>query len=297
MVWATYKKILGGELEVALERAYRRRDGTVIYVDTTNAIVYDQKGAPLVVTVVRDVTALKQAEQQRMAFALEQERMRILTDFITHASHEFRTPLSVINTSAYLLKRSADAEARQRHLSAIEAQTESITTLVEALITMLRLDSSRETFTRPVDLCGVVEGVYQRKRGEFEAGRLRTGLEFEARPVIVLGDATYLSQAVTCILDNALRFTPEDGAIQVRVEIAGQDAVIEVADTGSGIGQDDLEHIFERFYRADKARTTRGLGLGLPIAQAIVERHQGRIEVESALGRGSTFRVFLPLRA
>jgi signal transduction histidine kinase len=68
-------------------------------------------------------------------------------------------------------------------------------------------------------------------------------------------------------------------------------------DTGAGISQADLEHIFERFYRADKARTTRGLGLGLPIARAIVERHQGRIEVESALGRGSTFRVILPLRA
>ncbi len=290
-----YRKILSGDVEVELERVYRRGDGAVLYLDSSNTVVYDQEGAPLVVTVVRDVTALKQAEQQRIALALEQERMRILTDFIAQASHEFRTPLSVINTSTYVLKKADDPEVQQRHLSSIEAQAQSIATLVEGLMTMLRLDSSQTILNQQVDLCSLIEGVYQGKRGDLEAKRIQTRLEFKARPLIVSGDVGYLHQAIARILDNALHFTPDGGSIHVRAELVGKDAVVEISDTGSGIEQADLEHIFERFYRADKAGTTRGFGLGLPIARAIVERHQGKIEVESAPGRGSKFRVILPI--
>lgn len=110
-------------------------------------------------------------------------------------------------------------------------------------------------------------------------------------------DPSELRRAVFNICENAVDYTPEGGAITIRVSLDSSQVQIEVADTGIGIGDDDFPHIFERFYRADKARTGRHAGLGLAISKTIIDAHQGTIEVQSTLGEGSTFRVILPLTA
>ena len=127
-----------------------------------------------------------------------------------------------------------------------------------------------------------------------EAG-VRAFLESDAPPVWVCGDYDYLKEAILRVFQNAIRYTPAGGAITVRVAQIDNRAVIEISDTGRGIGDKDLPHIFERFYRSDDVASIQGFGLGLPIAQAVVELHGGRIEVESRAGQGSTFRLLLPV--
>ena len=111
----------------------------------------------------------------------------------------------------------------------------------------------------------------------------------------MLGDRDALRQLLLILIDNAVKYTPAPGSVRLGVRRSGDDAVIEVADTGIGIAPEDQQRIFERFYRADPARSGNGAGLGLAIARWLVDAQGGRIEVESAPGRGSVFRVLLPL--
>jgi PAS domain S-box-containing protein len=255
----------------------------------------DHKGKPGGrIIMLYDLTERKQAEQQRLALAMERERMRILSNFITQASHEFRTPLSIIKTSTYILRKTDDSLAQEQHVGKIEDQAENITTLVEALTTMSRLDGIRELPVAKVDLCKVIMTVNTNKQLALQETNIRSVIELEKQPLLVQADIGYLQQAVEAIVDNAIRFTPKGGAITVRADSRDGYAIIKITDTGVGIKEDDLPHIFERFYRADKAGTTRGFGLGLPIAKAIIELHGGRIEVKSTIGQGSVFRIVLP---
>jgi len=126
------------------------------------------------------------------------------------------------------------------------------------------------------------------------------GLSFEARlpdgPCQVIGDSAALRRLAMILIDNAMKYTPAPASVEVTVENRGSSAVLEVQDSGIGISSEDLPHIFERFYRADKVRgRDGGAGLGLAIAKWIVEQHRGEIRVESMPGQGSTFRVYLPL--
>jgi len=116
-------------------------------------------------------------------------------------------------------------------------------------------------------------------------------------PASVLGDADQLKQVLVALLDNALKYTPYEGTISLSLTTDERFAIVKVSDTGIGISPDDLPHIFERFYRADRTRSRDrgGSGLGLAIVQSIVQEHQGTIEVESTPGRGSTFTLSLPL--
>jgi signal transduction histidine kinase len=124
---------------------------------------------------------------------------------------------------------------------------------------------------------------------------LTVTLEYSEQALPVQIDSGYLRESISRIWRNAIRHTPDGGSIMIRSNSTEGMAVFEITDTGVGISEEDLPRIFERFFRTDEAGTTRGFGLGLPIARAIIERHHGRIEVESQVGQGSTFRVFLPL--
>lgn len=240
-----------------------------------------------------DVTAHKQAEQEHIELLLERERVQILTNFITQASHEFRTPLATINTRTYLLKKTSDPITQQQHINNIEARVKEINMLVVALMTLSSLDSIRKLSTEEVDLYEVIEAVHTAMQPPLLLKNIRCTLELEGQSLLIQANIAYLHQAVEAIVDNAIRFTSEGGAITIRANYSDDNAIIEITDTGGGIG-DELPHIFKRFYRADRAGTTRGFGLGLPIAKAIVELHQGTITVESKLGEGSTFRIMLP---
>lgn len=259
-------------------------------------VLRDENGAPLrIAGTTMDINMRKQMEQEQMALSLERERIQILANFITQASHEFRTPLSTINTSAYLLGKLDDAQARKTHTLQIRNQVQNITTLVNALITLSKLDGGLAGDFIRIDLNALVQGVGQVHKQVAAEKSIALNLETDSGALPIRGDQEYLKQALECVIDNAIRFTTTGGTVTVCTECIGSDAVIEISDTGEGIDADDLPRIFERFFRSDKAGTTRGFGLGLAIARTVIEQHQGSIEVSSQVGEGSTFRIRLPI--
>lgn len=301
------------------ERAQEHLDGEQVLMETGEAIVNQElfvpeelAGQPMwflvtkmpissddgsvtgLVGINRDITARKVAEQRALELALEQERSRILADFITDASHEFRTAVTIIQTSAYLLSKTSDYDKQQQQVAYIVSQLNSLVRLIDSLITMSRLDRTtqlEEQETRLDDLLRlVVESVDA--QAEDRALEIEMRLDNAVPPVRI--DREKLVNALSNILSNAIHYTPDGGKITVRTFAQDGCVAVEISDTGMGMTEDVQQHIFTRFYRADAAHTTHGFGLGLPIAQRIVELHQGRIEVESAPDSGSTFRVILP---
>jgi heavy metal sensor kinase len=225
---------------------------------------------------------------------------RRVTNFTADASHELRTPISLIRTEAETALRRSRGEAEYREtLRRILLEAERTTSLLEELLALARADSGREPLlVEPMDLRGALQEI---AAGWRQVANVR-GMQFSERllnaELRVLGDAAALRRVVDILLDNAFKYTPASGgAISLSGEQIEGHAVISVRDNGVGIAEDEQGRIFERFYRVNKGRSREmgGAGLGLAIAQWIVEQHHGKISVESTLGAGSIFRVELPL--
>lgn len=264
-----------------------------LYVTAAN-IEYD--GKPAVLGTALDITERKHAQEQRLELAVEKERVKLLSAFVRDASHDFRTPLSTINTSIYLLRRLVDPERVQRQLDVLQQQSDHLERLVDGLFTMSRLDSSGHLELNKLSLYEILHDLLTKMQTPITQKGLDLIVDFEKDVPMILADRVEIHRALMCILENAVQYTHQ-GVIRARLMIQDKHAVIEIKDDGVGIDSADLPHIFERFYRADKARSTQtgGLGLGLSIAKKIVEAHNGKIEVESEIGSGSTFRTLLPI--
>jgi two-component system, OmpR family, sensor histidine kinase CiaH len=213
--------------------------------------------------------------------------------FVADASHELRTPLAVIRANAEFLQ---ERQPASEEAAEIVSETDRLSSLVDSLLAVARGDGTGEAAHDELDLGAVVEGSAASMRSL--ASERGVALDVSAAPELrVRGSREQLRQLVVILVDNALRYTAKGG--QVDVDVAGRDgsAVMAVTDTGIGIPPDALGHVFERFYRADDARTrdSGGVGLGLAIAQKLVDEHGGRISAESTPGQGSTFTVTLPL--
>ncbi len=219
--------------------------------------------------------------------------------FIANASHELRTPLTLLRASAEVALRGLPPTERDQRelLDDIVQESDHMTRLVDDLLLLSRLDAGRLELNcerMAVDnlLCEVSREV---DRLAQERG---ISLECRAGGGIVSADRTRLRQVLLVLLDNALRYTPSGGRIELRSRINGRNVAIAVQDTGSGIAPEHLSQLFTRFYRVDSARGgDGGAGLGLSIAQALVEAQSGRISVESTIGHGSTFTITLPQQA
>jgi len=242
-----------------------------------------------------DITEHKQAERQAFELALERERMSILTKFIQDASHEFRTPLAIMQANLYVLNKTDNPDKRREKTAQIEDQVAHITRLIEMLVSIARLESGI-TFTRqPVDLNDLLRELAAQMQGAVENKHLALHLALTPDLPPIQADPGQLREALRQIVDNAVRYTPAEGTIILRTAGKADDVTVEIQNTGPGIPTDVLPRIFDRFYRLDVAHSTPGFGLGLPIARAIVERHGGHIAAESQPGAGSAFRVTLPL--
>ena len=239
-----------------------------------------QDGRALV--VVADVTERRRVDDVRR-------------DFVTNASHELKTPVASILSTAESLQVAIDRAPDRvpRFAAQIESSARSLALLVADLLDLSRLEG------RPAD-----DGLVALDEvATLEVDRIRPvaaergiDLRLETTPVTVAGESSDLGLAIRNLLDNAVRYTDVGGMVTIRVEQQGEDAWVAVSDTGAGIPQRDLERIFERFYRVDDARSraTGGTGLGLSIVRHVVENHGGRITVESQLGSGTTFTIWLP---
>lgn len=293
--WGLARALQDGETTNGEVIFLGRLDGTQATILSSAAPIRDESGQVVGgVAAIMDITAHRQAEQQ--AFA-ERERVRVMTDFVRDISHDFKTPLSTINTSAYLLQKIHDPDHQKQHILLIYRQTARLAQLLEGLLTMTRLDSDATFSLHPVALNRIVEDAAIQLISSIEEKNLHLDLELTSQAPLILADEAELERALSELVQNAVQFTPPEGMITVRTATEAQHAIVTVQDTGCGIDQDDLPYIFNRLYRVDKARsaTTGGVGLGLAIAKKVIDSHNGRIEVESQPGKGSTFRVVFPM--
>jgi heavy metal sensor kinase len=215
--------------------------------------------------------------------------VKTLSQFVADASHEFRTPLAVIRTTAELaLRRARSPEAYRDSLQEIAVEAERMTVLVEDLLILARSDAGvADMPLSPLDLSEVLRDVVAEMRSLAEFRRI--GIKPILGKLMIPGNRAALHRVFLVLLDNAIKYSAEGG----EVIVAMSDMSIEIKDFGMGISPDDLPHIFKRFYQADRARSQGGYGLGLSLAESIVRAHGGSIEVSSALGEGSSFRVVL----
>ncbi len=247
-----------------------------------------EAGAPSgAVVVMYDVTDLRRLEAVRR-------------DFVANVSHEIKTPLTAIRgfVETLLDHEEADTGTRTRFLERIRDQALRLSSLVSDLLALSRVETEDAELEHVrFDLAPLLREV----AGGFEPEVLGRSLAFRVEipetPYPVVGDREALRQAVGNLLDNAFKYTPDEGTVTLRLRRAGDAAVLEVEDTGIGIGPEHLDRIFERFYRVDKARSRAlgGTGLGLSIVKHIVKAHAGKVSVTSTPGEGSTFTVTLPL--
>lgn len=246
------------------------------------------------VAIVDDITGQKRAEQRAMELAIERERMRVLTNFIDNAAHEFRTPLSVISTHAYLMKMADARDSRNNSAEIINKHVDSITYLLNRLVTMSKLDGGFDVSFYNTNLRTIIYDALAALSRRAEAANVQMVHDLGDERFPVFADARLLGQAMRELLDNALHYTPPGGTIQVRLFEEKTHFRIMVTDTGKGMSAEVLAQIFQRFYREDKAHTTKGFGLGLPIARRIVELHGGTLTASSTPGQGTTCTLSLP---
>lgn len=218
-------------------------------------------------------------------------------DFVSNVSHELRTPLASIRAMAETLQGGAinDPSVADRFVNIIVAEVERLTRLLEDLLTLSRAESQvpeRGAFP----LANLIRDVCE--RFQTQAQQAGVTLSFSVpEPLLVSANRDRIEQVLINLVDNAIKYTPAGGKVNVTAEMQGDMALVRVADTGIGIMLQDLPRLFERFYRADKARSRQsgGTGLGLSIVKHIVETHGGKVTVESEFGRGSVFSFTLPL--
>jgi heavy metal sensor kinase len=234
----------------------------------------------------------------RMLDRLEVSFNRI-TQFTADASHELRTPLALMRTTTEVSLRTSQTVADYREAQGeILAELEKTSSLVEKLMLLARADAGVETLQRaPVNVADCLRDACKDGRILAEAKQLKFVTDIDGQDLLVEGDSNALHRLFLILIDNAVKYTPPGGSITLGLRRNNGSAVAEFRDTGIGVSAGDLPHIFERFYRADKARSREfgGVGLGLSIARWVAEAHKGSIEVQSTPGSGSIFRVRLPL--
>jgi heavy metal sensor kinase len=217
--------------------------------------------------------------------------------FTADASHELRTPLTAIRTEAEVaLAKPLGLTEHQQLLGSILEECDRLTRLTDQLLALAREDArAARQAQEPVNFAAVVEDVVETMRPLADAKGLRLCVQADGA-AWVRGDAARLREVLFNLLDNGIKYTPEGGEIEVRVSRNGREVLVAVRDTGIGIPAEHLPHVFDRFYRVDKARSRAegGTGLGLSIAQSIVVAHAGRIDLASTPGQGTTCTVRLP---
>lgn len=216
--------------------------------------------------------------------------------FVADVSHELRSPLTAVRGNLDLLKRGAanDMEERAQMIDAMDSETARMSRLVSDLLLLARQDSGVPIAKQPIELDTLLLEVYRQAQVTAKGVNLVLGAEDQA---IIVGDRDRLKQVLLNLVDNAVKYTPQGGKVTLSLTKDEAWVKVMVQDTGIGIASENIPNLFDRFYRVDKARSrdAGGTGLGLAIAKSVVDAHNGKITVESQVGRGSIFTVWLPL--
>jgi len=256
-----------------------------------------ERGGDEVAAVARAFNRMADDAAAREAALVDADRAR--RQLLADVTHELRTPLTAIRgyTETLMLPAFAPASASgQRFVHIVDVETQRLERLVNDLLDLARFDAGGSTFERaPVPVAALFTRVVERHGPAAEAAGVTLTTAIDAGIDAVPGDGRRLEQVVQNLTANALRHTPSGGRVTWQAIADGDAVVLRVTDTGEGIGAEHLPHVFDRFYKADPARSDgTGTGLGLSIVKAIVERHGGRVSVSSRRGAGTTFDVRLP---
>jgi two-component system phosphate regulon sensor histidine kinase PhoR len=244
-----------------------------------------EAGSQASLVILQDLTHIRRLETVRR-------------DFISNISHELRTPLASLQALVDTLRDGAldDPPAARHFLDRMETEVEALTQMVQELLELSRIESGQAPMRLiPTPVADVVFPPVERLRPQAERAGLGITIDLPPDLPPVLADAERAQQVLTNLVHNAIKFTPSGGQVTLSVQPVGEEVVLSVRDTGVGIPAEDLPRIFERFYKADRARSGGGTGLGLAIAKHIVQAHGGRIWAESVEGKGATFYVALPV--
>lgn len=241
----------------------------------------------VLVRTFNDMLAQLNALYGRLAASVDAQQR-----FVADASHELRTPLTIIRGNIDYLQRAGQLD--REALADMSSEAERMTRLIEELLTMARADAGQAPDVQPVALGPLVADVCRTAQALPHEMEFRQELPEALSRVMVLGNSEWLSRALLILIDNAFKYTPS-GSVTVRAGRQGEGVVVQVQDTGIGIAREDVPHIFERFYRADRARGRGGAGLGLAIARWVAGAHGGKLTADSEPGKGSTFNLWLPL--
>jgi two-component system phosphate regulon sensor histidine kinase PhoR len=265
-----------------------RRSGLVTYgtrkvpLQATAMPSQSEAGDWAVVLVLTDLTEVRRQEQVRR-------------ELISNLSHELRTPLASIKAAVDTLRGGAvdDRAAAEEFLADVDHEVDRLTVMVEDLLQLSRIESGAlQLKPRRVSIAGLLRDCIERTRPV--ADRKQIALEFVGEDITAEVDPIEFGRAVTNLLSNAVKFLDEGKHVWLSASADGGDLVVAVRDDGPGIDRADLPRLFERFYKADKARATEGAGLGLAIVKHIVQAHGGTVSAESQAGHGATFTIRLP---
>ena len=251
-----------------------------------------------VLVMVRDITERVEQDKRQVELLVNRERIQLLEDVISDLSHDIKTPLTSMKTSLYLLGKHTNPEKRQIQLNNLNVYITRLNKLVDNIVVISRLDKGTDLSFAAVNINLLLENTSAEYHSSIQEKGIVLSLELDPSLPYAMGSEDGLERVIANLLENAITYTSTGESIVIRSYLHNAQIVIEIQDTGIGISEADLAHISERFYRADKSRNSNlgGTGLGLAITKKIVELHGGQMKVESTLGQGSTFRIYLPIQ-
>jgi len=265
-----------------------RRSQTQELEVTASAVRDNADAVSGAIVLFRDVTRNKENDTMRR-------------DFVANVSHELRTPLSIVHGYLEALREdeSMSGDERARIIDVMQKHSRRLNLLVEDLLSLSRLETSQPRLEfGDMDLREFLPAIVAEWNARFAAKKLTHEIDIAADLPLIRGDETRLQEVIYNLLDNAVKYSSEGGAIRIAAHKCDDRVELTVSDQGRGIPTADLPRVFERFYRVDKSRSSEvaGTGLGLSIVKHIVQLHGGRVEAQSAFGEGTTMRVFLPIK-
>ena len=238
-------------------------------------------------------------DTHRHDLILERERNEMVGELVSNISHDLKTPLTVMRTSLYLLGRIKTEDRLEQELETLNRQTDRLHHLIDDMLTISKLQYEVvPEFTR-FDFSQLVQDVIQQLSAVASTKQIQIVSELPKGCCNISGVWEDLQRMVVNLMENALNYTPEGGIVSVQLHPLQNNTLhLQIQDTGIGMSEEELSHIFERFYRADSARSshTGGTGLGMSIVKRVVERHHGDIQVKSQVGQGTTFNITLPVK-